>query len=119
MQLMRILTLASALLCSSITLAQAPGSAPQARTPAAAGLATSVLAAKTLDLTVLFMSERGSFDSNSRLTDASGQAAVALTVTREDLQGIPANATFRVSARVTAEGRTLFDSLDLTVLGDP
>ena len=68
---------------------------------------------------VNFSSERGSFDQNVAFTDASGTATAVLTVRAIEVQDIPENGSFPVSAEATAQGQTRVDSVFLTVLGAP
>jgi hypothetical protein len=68
---------------------------------------------------VRFSTERGALDPLTQTTNAQGLATSTLTVTRADLQTIPANGTFTVEASATSEGETRTDSRDITVLGNP
>jgi len=68
---------------------------------------------------VRFSSERGSLDPLSATSNSQGIATSTLTVTRADVQTIPANGTFTVEASATSEGETRTDSREITVLGNP
>ncbi|MEM7354239.1 MAG: Ig-like domain-containing protein [Acidobacteriota bacterium] len=58
-------------------------------------------------------------EPSSVLTDPTGRATSQLTVTPVELQGIPENGTFRVSAEIIHDGQVLTQSVFLTVLGAP
>lgn len=68
---------------------------------------------------VRFGTERGALDPLTATTNAQGIATSTLTVTRADVQTIPANGTFTVEASATSEGQTRSDSREITVLGNP
>jgi len=69
-------------------------------------------------LVVRFDSPLGSFNpaTNGAVpTNNQGAAVETLTVTEQDVAGIPANGTFTVTATVTSEGNDLSDSFVITV----
>ena len=68
---------------------------------------------------VNFLSERGSFNNNAVASNSQGVAQATLTVRAIDVQDIPENGTFQVTATATSEGNTRSDSIDITVLGAP
>ncbi len=68
---------------------------------------------------VNFLSQRGTFDNNAVASNSQGVAQATLTVRAIDVQFIPENGTFRVTATATSEGNTREDSIDITVLGAP
>ncbi len=68
---------------------------------------------------VRFDSDVGSLSQGSVQTNTQGQATVTLTVSDVDVQNIPENGTFTVSATATSEGETRSDSKSITVLGSP
>lgn len=68
---------------------------------------------------VNFTSERGTFNDNAVPSNAQGEAQATLTVRRDDVQDIPANGSFRVTATATSEGNTRTGTVDLIVLGNP
>lgn len=68
---------------------------------------------------VNFLSERGTFNNNAVASNSQGVAQATLTVRAMDVQDIPENGTFRVTASATSEGNTRDDSINITVLGAP
>lgn len=73
-------------------------------------------------IVVRFSSQRGSFDTTTAgtvPTNTQGRAQETLTVTADDVRDIPQDGTFNVTAEVTSEGRTLAETLPITVQGPP
>lgn len=68
---------------------------------------------------VRFESEEGTLSQTAVPSNSQGIASTTLTVTRTDLQNIPANGTFEVTASATSEAQTRTDSVDIRVLGAP
>ncbi len=68
---------------------------------------------------VNFTSQRGSFSDNAVPSNAQGEAQATLTVRRDDVQDIPQNGTFNVTATATSEGNTRTQTVTITVLGAP
>ena len=71
-------------------------------------------------IVVEFTSDVGSFSPDEQVpTNPQGEASTTLTVTREQLQSIPAGGTFTVTATVNSEGQTFTQMLNITVNGAP
>lgn len=71
---------------------------------------------------VTFNSPFGTFSATTNgsvVTSAQGEARETLTVTRQQLQTVPQNGTFTVTATVSSEGETFTDAVTITVLGAP
>ncbi len=58
-------------------------------------------------------------NNNAVASNSQGVAQAILTVRAIDVQDIPENGTFTVTATATSEGNTRSDSVDITVLGAP
>lgn len=68
---------------------------------------------------VRFESEAGSFSNDAVTSDSNGIARSTLTVERIDVQSVPENGTFRITATAISEGETRSDFVDIQVLGPP
>ena len=68
---------------------------------------------------VNFVAERGTFNDNAVPSNSQGEAQATLTVRRDDIQDIPENGTFNVTATATSEGNTRTATVEITVLGAP
>jgi len=69
--------------------------------------------------TLVNFDSRGSFDNNAPTSDSNGIATATLTVRRIDLQDIPENGSFTVTATAISEGNQRSDSSEIIVLGAP
>ncbi|NJL27968.1 MAG: hypothetical protein HC897_08740 [Thermoanaerobaculia bacterium] len=73
-------------------------------------------------IVVTFNSPFGTFPSATNgtvVTSAQGEARETLTVTRQQLQTVPLNGTFIITANVSSEGETFTAMVPITVNGNP